>query len=427
MKPIVVNISKKKKKQAKSQQRRAAPPVKEVSAIGRAIRALGAAGGSALGGMIGAPMGGASVGNNLGAALSKWIGFGDYTVHQNSLVQKASTGIPMMHKEGQSVVIRHREFVCQVRGSQSFSVQDSFRLNPGDSKTFPWLAEIANSFQQYKFRGVVFHYIPSSGSAVSSTNSALGTVMLQTSYRASDSSPASKAEMMNEYWAGEVVPSETVAHPIECDPKENPFNVQYVRGIPISGNDALMYDLGVTHLATAGQQADGFALGDLWVTYEVELKKPIVSSNVTRIGQFAANTYVSPTSGSAIFSGSLLPVQGNFEVSATANTLTLQKGLRGVFQAIVYVDSAVSFTAFTWPSTALVFTNATPYILNTGIGSAKRTNNTGATTLNGGVYIATFAITDPTLPTTVTFPAITLTGSIGTTTVQVTGYGPVSS
>jgi len=148
---------------------------------------------------------------------------------------------------------------------------------------------LAANFQEYRFRGIVFHYVPSSGNAVSSTNPALGTVMFQTSYRASDTAPTSKLELLNEYWASENVPNEPFCHPIECDPKENPFNIQYVRtGDVPTGDSRLMYDLGVTHVAVQGMQTTGNIVGDVWVTYEVELKKPIISSNATASVNYAA-------------------------------------------------------------------------------------------------------------------------------------------
>jgi hypothetical protein len=232
------------------------------------------------------PTAGGVIGNSLAGALSRWIGAGDYSINNNSIVQKslkAASSIPLMHVDSQSIVVRHKEYLGEVKSSQGFAVQQSYPLNPGMSTTFPWLSGIAVKFQEYKIRGLVFHYIPTSGSAVSSTNAALGSVMLQTSYRATDALPGSKVEILNEYCSNEVVPCDSMAHPIECDPKENPFNVQYVRSRSVpAGETQLMYDLGITHLAVAGSQsATPVVLGDLWVTYEIELKKPILASNVT--------------------------------------------------------------------------------------------------------------------------------------------------
>nr|UUW21090.1 MAG: coat protein [Sanya tombus-like virus 2] len=287
----------------------------ETTAVGQLIRQLGTMGGGALGTYAGMPAAGAAAGNSLGAAISKWLGFGDYTVSSNSIVQKASTGIPMMHKDGQTVTIRHREFLTSIESTTAFTVARSFQLNPGNSTTFPWLSTVANSFQEYRFKGIVFHYIPTSGHAISGTSPSLGSVMMQTSYRANDSAPTSKSELLNEYWSGESVPSETFAHPIECNPAENPFNVQYVRrgDIP-AGDNQLFYDLGVTHVCTQGQLAAGNTLGDIWVTYEVELKKPIVASNVTALTTSYGGLAVSPTATIAAIVGGISRQYGNIAV-----------------------------------------------------------------------------------------------------------------
>lgn len=410
----------------KRQPKRVQKEATEVSNIGKALRALGGMGGSALGGLVGLPHAGSGVGNSLGAALSKWLGFGDYEVASNSIVQRASTGIPMMHKEGQSVVIRHREFIAQVRGSQLFNVQDSFQINPGNRKTFPWLATIANSFQEYRFKGLVFHYIPSSGNAVASTNAALGTVMLQTSYRSNDSPPASKSELLNEYWSGEAVPNETFVHPIECDPNENPFNVQYVRSGDIPSNDSqLLYDLGVTHLCTSGQQADGFTLGDVWVTYEVELKKPIVASNVTSPLQLSSARFATPTN-TALFAGVMVE-RGNIEIlgSPTINQVTLGRGLRGQYIVDCMILPNSTFSGYPVGTLVITLSNATAIRLGPSPSDPTVVNTFAAATTNGGNMHISFAfeVIDPTVVTTFSFPALALIGVISSVLVDITPYG----
>lgn len=253
----------------------------EVTAIGQALRALGGLGGGALGGYLGNPTLGAAAGSGIGAAVSRWLGQGDYTVSSNSLLKYVAPDgtIPSMHREGQSILVRHKEYLGEIRGSTDFTVQRRFSINPGDAATFPWLSAVAAQYTEYKVKGMVFHYIPTSGTAVNSTNPALGSIMLQTSYRATEAAPVSKIEMMNEYWATEARPSEPFCHPIECDPKENPFNVQYVRNASVpSTENILMYDLGTTTVATTGCPATGNVLGDLWCSYEIELKKPKLAS-----------------------------------------------------------------------------------------------------------------------------------------------------
>lgn len=287
--------------------------------------------------MIGQPGAGSTVGHSLGAALSRWLGAGDYEVSRNSLVARASAGIPMMHKTQQSVTVRHREFIGPINGSTGFKVAYRLPINPGLSGTFPWLSRMAGSFQEYSLKGMVYHYVPTSGSAVASTNSALGSVMIQTSYRSSDSAPTSKVEMLNEYWANEVVPCDTMCHPIECDPKENPFAIHYVRTGPIPSGEPLMYDQGVTFVCTQGMQATN-QVGDLWVTYEVELKKPIVSSNVTELQGYYASKFAGGTN-TALFGGAVTSVTGNLPLTFSANIITIPQGLTGTFVFAIHINS----------------------------------------------------------------------------------------
>jgi hypothetical protein len=388
-----------------------------VSAIGKALRSLGGVGGTALGSLIGVPGAGGMVGNSLGAALSKWMGFGDYVVKSNSVVTRASTGIPMMHKEGQTVTIRHREFIAQVKGSINFTVQDSYILNPGIAATFPWLSTVASSFQEYRFKGVVFHYIPSSGAAISGTNGALGTVMLQTSYRSNDIPPVSKTELLNEYWSGESVPADTFAHPIECDPNENPFNIQYVRtgDLPV-GESSLLYDLGVTHLCTSGQQATGNTVGDLWVTYEVELKKPVVFSNVTST-YLTNNTWFLSPSSTALFSGTPTSA-GNVTItgSPSSNALTILN-IRGSWLLTVVVQATTTFTY-----TAFGVNAGSNYTVRNMFPSPSTStySSNGTTAHISAIVVLGFTVVDPSLPVVVTYSPSTFTGSIAATGVVLT-------
>nr|WPR18543.1 MAG: capsid protein [Chemarfal virus 233] len=251
---------------------------KKSTTTGKVARAAGATVGYITGGIPGAV-----AGFRAGAAISKWTGNGDYTVSQNTIMKsalRASTGIPMMHKANQSVIVRHREFIRTVTSSTAYAVQAVLPLNPGIALTFPWLAALATNYQEYSIKGMVFHYVPTSG-MVTGANTALGTVMLQTAYRATDADPVSKYELLNEYWAAECAPCDHMAHPIECKSSETVLGARYVRDGPVT-DDLMFYDYGKTIVATQGQQTNGQAIGDLWVTYEVELRKPRLHASLGR-------------------------------------------------------------------------------------------------------------------------------------------------
>jgi hypothetical protein len=386
---------------------------KEMSRLGSALRALGGLGGSAVGNLVGQADAGGGIGRSLGASLSKWLGAGDYAVAANSLLSPTGT-IPAMHNQGQSVIVRHKEYIGIINSSAAFSVQYSIPLNPGMAN-FPWLCKIASSFQEYRIRGMVFHYIPSSGGAVSSTNAALGTVMMQTTYRSTDATPASKLELLNEYWASENVPSQSFCHPIECDPKENPFNVQYVRTYSLpSTENQLMYDLGMTHVATQGQQTTGNPIGDLWVTYEVELKKPVITSNVTsRI--FSYTGYWTGTmTTSNFFNGAFTRnvFSTSDAVTSTAKTITFPKGLVGTF-SVVLVIGGVSVVDF---SSAPTVTNCTLLTYPAGTAGLTSTFTAGG---NQGFQVYGITIDNPSVNATLAYGACTWTGSPTTSVIAI--------
>jgi hypothetical protein len=293
---------------------------KQITTVGQAMRSGGAMAGSSLGASLG-PLGsiaGGILGGAAGGLISQWSGNGDYRVSSNSVLS-AKRNIADFNKNSQSIVVRHREFIGSIRGSNAFSVQYELPLNPGLSRTFPWLAPIAGKFQQYKIKGMVFQYLPTSGT-FNGTTPALGTVMLQTTYRSTDRAPLSKVEMLNEYWSNEIVASNTMLHAIECDPKENPFAIHYVRNSPITSGEPLMYDTGKTFVAVQGMTTDEY-VGDLWVTYEVELKKPLVASDVViKDDSYVArwgNTYTS----SDFFTGPIIYSNGSTECTFAGRSI----------------------------------------------------------------------------------------------------------
>ncbi|APG76267.1 hypothetical protein 2 [Changjiang tombus-like virus 9] len=313
----------------------------EITELGRVLRTLGGIGGGFAGGMIGQGAAGSAVGTGLGAAVSRWLGQGDYSVTSNSVLRAATT-VPSMHKNDQTVVVRHKEFVGELRGNQNFTVAYRYSLNPGIALTFPWLHSIAAQYSEYRIRGMVFHYVPTSGASVASSNTALGSVMFQTSYRASENPPGSKIEMMNEYWASEGRPCDEFCHPIECDPKENPFNVQYVRtgGLP-AGENLLMYDLGTTTVAVTGMQTTGTVLGDIWCTYEVELKKPkLTGLNTEATRSLYSNSSTGITNANPLGSGPVLSTIDG--VSAVGSQITFPGNLDGKYVVVLTISG---FTA----------------------------------------------------------------------------------
>lgn len=412
---VTVNVVTGKAKMQKKRNKKS-----EVTAVGQALRYLGGLGGGVAGSYFGNESLGAMAGTGLGALISKWMGQGTYRVSQNSLVQsaRASGSIPMMHNASQTVVVRHREYLTPIKGSVGFKVGRFFPIQPGDPNTFPWLHGLAVKYQQYKIRGMVFHYVPTSGYAVAGTNPALGSVMMQTTYRAGDVAPGSKVEMMNEYWASEASPAEAFCHPIECSPKENPFNVHYVRNAPVADQTVLpLYDIGKTFVATQGMLADDQIVGDLWVTYEIEFSKPQIASNLILTAESGVATVTSPLPAS-IFGTVDTVASGAVPFVVNTRTITFPQGLIGRFLITVYIAATGNFSAFDWLAGPAA-TSGTIQAFDS-LTNFARSNVSGATALLGA-SLGSFVVelVDPSATATVVFAAPTWTGTASRTTVYV--------
>jgi hypothetical protein len=137
------------------------------------------------------------------------------------------------------------------------------------------LSIIAQNFEQYKLRGVIFEFKSTSADALNSTNTALGEVIMATEYDSKKQDFASKLEMQNHEYAVAAKQSQSMLHPIECAHPLSTLDCLYLRTgqVPV-GADQRMYDFGKFQIATMGQQGSNVDVGELWVTYEVEFLKP---------------------------------------------------------------------------------------------------------------------------------------------------------
>jgi len=218
-------------------------------------------------------------------AIMKVAGYGDYAPinempHSNSFMKELMTnGPPAIHTTKQrSFVIRHREYLGDVTtaSTPAFNIAN-YPINPGMSATFPWLSTIAQNFEQYSFRGLLFEFKSTSSDALNSTNTALGSVIMATEYNVDSDPFTSKIQMENKEFANSARQSCSIIHAVECDRSRTPISELFVRtGALPSGQDLKFADLGRFSIATVGQQGTDVNIGELWCTYEVELLKPQV-------------------------------------------------------------------------------------------------------------------------------------------------------
>lgn len=93
-------------------------------------------------------------------------------------------------------------------------------------------------------------------------------------YNPTDPVFTNKQQMLNEVFSVSRVPSENASCPIECDPGQTPINQMFITAGEVpAGQDPRFYNIGNFYIATQGQ-TNAVTLGELWVTYQVELFKP---------------------------------------------------------------------------------------------------------------------------------------------------------
>nr|QXP07777.1 MAG: putative capsid protein [Arizlama virus] len=252
------------------------------------------------------------------------LGFGDYVqstypLKKNTLAMGNDPPVIKNAKDGRTI-LRHREYLQDiVTGAAGEFNINSFVLQPGNQATFPWLSQVAQAFEQYKLRGVIFEFKSTSADALNSTNTALGTVIMATQYDVAKAPFVNKAEMENHVYATAARQSCSMLHPIECARSASPLDELYIRTGPVvSGSDVHLYDFANFFIATMGQQGSNINIGELWVTYEIELLKPQINE-IGSLQQSAVFRQENSSCTTAAYFGDLTLVE-----ASTRNNIDIQ-------------------------------------------------------------------------------------------------------
>lgn len=213
-----------------------------------------------------------------------WSGRGDYSIRSNSLVRYGGAAMPQdanIQPAGpRSIRIRYKEYLGDVVSSATpgqFSLQ-SFLIQPGLLSTFPWLAPIAQQYEQWIPNGIFFEFRSTSSEFGGAGNQALGSVIMATEYDIFDVNFLNKQEMLNSAFSNEQKSScQRILHGIECARGDTPNHIFYLRaGAYPAGSDKREYDLCNFQIATQGVPTASQNLGSLYIHYDITFKKEIM-------------------------------------------------------------------------------------------------------------------------------------------------------
>lgn len=302
------------------------------TALKPVLREALANGGAALGGLTGMPHG-AIFGRELGKKISKIVGSGDYQTNTsvNALIQPpGGAASASFGEDGTTIRLRRREFVADMLAPATPGTffNTSFAINAGSRETFPFLSQIASNYEEYCFDGLVFEFISSSSPYTAAT--ALGTVIAAMQYNASSPDYLNKYTMENSAAAISTRIDKNLMYGVECAKGSNAQNCYYVRSgsttLPLTTTDLGKFELA---FAPASTIAASTVLGELWVTYDVCLKRPVLEPSrwgyyrVSRSGVTTAAPF-----GTAYLKG-VKTAGANYWTLATSSTMTFADAVVG--------------------------------------------------------------------------------------------------
>jgi len=390
--------------------------------VKNAIISAGGVAGNYLGNAAGMS-GGNAAGRALASRFSKLIGTGDYAtnlsdVTHNSLVKASGASEYASFADSKtSVRLRHREYLQDVFvGTAGVFSNTSFAINPGLSNTFPFLSQIASNFEEYHMHGLVFEFV-STTSPYSSTP-AMGSVVLAMEYNAGAPPYTSKPQMENSDFAVSARPDKSMIYGVEC--ANNATANYYIR----SGASSLpptTTDIGLFNVATLTNIAAGINLGELWVSYDIELFRPHVSPAKYGYAHWSLNQPINSVVLQPITYGTLtVPVgvpqtgvrQGtcsNFYIGNLGGpTVTFDGADTGDTFMIIISSKAAAASAVT-------LTVATVGLTAINALQTYTTFGTATSTTSGFTSVAYYTVTSNSVTPTITYtvgPAITAAGAL---------------
>jgi len=241
--------------------------------------------------LMGEAMGGSrltrKLGGIAGARLARLMGHGDYvetnmgetaSVPNPVKVNSLMSGSPQMgtFDNHGSVRIQHREFISDLfSGVQNVFSNQSYIVNPGIAQVFPFLAQIAANYEMYRFHGLTFEFV-SATSPFGATS--LGVWVMAMEYNAAASAFTAKPQMENSDYAMSSRLDSHGMYGVECKALTSAQVYYYVRSpvnpVGPTGTPINLVDFGLFQFAQVPGIVAGSNLGELWVTYDVELIRP---------------------------------------------------------------------------------------------------------------------------------------------------------
>lgn len=301
--------------------------------------------------------------------VGRLLGAGEYA-DVTTTASVPAVPVPVMHSADEKVTMCRREFMGSVIASSTAGAFQNqvFQINPGLQTFMPWGFAIANCFQEYRLKGMAFSYVPVVSDYTSS--STLGAVTGGVDYNPLNSGCTNRVELAMLSGAQTVKISEKCLILVECDPAKMSKPTKFIRkGDVTATTNKGDYDWGTFQIGTFGCAANQY-VGDLYVSYDIELFKPRMAAGNTV--DSAYGTLGAVTSG--VFSALTWihnPMSLTVTDTATVyDTINIPAGTYGKFDFTFYWNgtaAVIAYPTITYTNCTLIKRNQSPVAgVNTG-------------------------------------------------------------
>lgn len=225
-------------------------------------------------------------------------------------------------KQNGDIHVHHREYVQDLNGSVGFAAS-SLPINPGQLLLFPWLSQISQRFESYRFNSLRFCL------ETTAPTTATGSVILAVDFDAADDIPISKVQAMSYRSSVRGAPWDSLEQNLlPEDLHKLPMN--YVRTtVALPANlDIKTYDIGNLIMITQGQ-ASTASVAELYVEYDINLITPQIDASTNGFfirGTTGLTALVGFGTDARIDPQSTLPIS----VNAAGDTLTFLSNFNGI-------------------------------------------------------------------------------------------------
>lgn len=199
-----------------------------------------------------------------------------------SYIGRTSTGSRLVKNSPKNEVrMSRREYITDIIPQAGWSVF-KLAINPGDSKSFPWLSGVARNFEKYVINKLTIEYKTGQSSIIP------GKIQLGPDFDPSDPSPMSKKELLTYTLACDGPVWQNFSLDI---PKGYLMNQKkyYVRSNGQVVNDLKLYDACNVFIGSDANSTELSYLGEIWINYDITLyepQAPILTNDLQSLGKY---------------------------------------------------------------------------------------------------------------------------------------------